>query len=341
MNYPKITIVTPSFNQGQYLEQTITSILDQNYPNLEYLLIDGGSTDNSVEIIKKYEKHLTYWVSEKDAGQPDAIAKGLRKATGEIFNWINSDDYIEPGSLQIISECFREEKADIVAGNYRIFSDDGELDEYSKGTGIDDDYLKTLAFRGIHQPSTFWRTEIVRSLGGINPLLHYCMDWEIWLKYLLKHETDKFVTLDKTIAHIRIHPKAKTAINQGGFFFNNESKFTIEKNSILFSIAHQRGLDGIAEIFTQLSELVQDYNFKLKFDEINDDIIKGFLSYYLLRHAEVKYESGEIEFSNLILQNIIKELLDVEGQKKYTKLKLRSSFPEAVKIMRNITRSFE
>ena len=338
MNYPKITIVTPSYNQGQYLEQTITSILNQNYPNLEYMVIDGGSTDNSLEIIKKYEKHFTHWVSEKDAGQPDAISKGLQKATGAIFNWINSDDYLEPGSLHDISNSFTETKADIVAGNYRLFSDDGALDEECVGTRVNDSYLKTLAFEGIHQPVTFWRTEIIRSLGGINPILHYCMDWEIWLKYLLKYKTDKFAFIDKTIAHIRIHPEAKTALNTGGFFYNNKSKFVIEKNSILHSIARQRGLEKIAEVFNLLSELIQNYQFKIDIEEVEERIIQGFMSYHLLRHAEVRYEKGEIELSNKILIAIIQSTLDKESKEKYAKLVVKSTFPKAVKLIRKISR---
>ncbi len=92
MNYPKISIVTPSFNHAQFLEETILSVITQNYPNLEYVIIDGGSTDGSVDIIKKYEKHLTYWVSEPDNGHGDALNKGFAKSTGEIMAWINSDD---------------------------------------------------------------------------------------------------------------------------------------------------------------------------------------------------------------------------------------------------------
>ena len=93
LSYPKISIVTPSFNQGKYIEQTIQSVLTQNYPNLEYIIIDGGSTDKTVDIIKKYEQQLSYWVTEPDKGQTDAINKGFAKCTGEIFNWINSDDF--------------------------------------------------------------------------------------------------------------------------------------------------------------------------------------------------------------------------------------------------------
>src|SRR5215471_18738850 len=102
----KLSIVTPSFNQGQFLEETIVSVLDQNYPNLEYIIIDGGSTDESVEIIKRYEKHLAYWISEKDRGQVHAINKGIEKTTGDVFGLINSDDLYLPGAFSTIGEHF-------------------------------------------------------------------------------------------------------------------------------------------------------------------------------------------------------------------------------------------
>jgi glycosyltransferase involved in cell wall biosynthesis len=99
MNLPKITIITPSYNQGEFLEDTFRSVLDQNYPNLEYFVVDGGSTDNSVDIIKRYTEHFDWWVSEKDRGQSHAINKGLERATGDIVTWLNSDDFFYPGAL--------------------------------------------------------------------------------------------------------------------------------------------------------------------------------------------------------------------------------------------------
>ena len=106
MNYPKISIVTPNYNMGAYLEETIKSVISQNYPNLEYFIIDGGSNDNSLEIIKKYERHLTYWISEKDNGMYHAIQKGFEKSTGEIMAWLNSDDMYHSNSLFIVAEIF-------------------------------------------------------------------------------------------------------------------------------------------------------------------------------------------------------------------------------------------
>ena len=119
---PKISVITPSYNQGKFLEQTILSVIEQDYTNVELIIIDGGSTDNSVDVIRQYENVIAYWVSEPDRGQAHAINKGLAKCTGDIFNWINSDDYLEPGALQEIGTQFANNPdTNIVCGYTRCF----------------------------------------------------------------------------------------------------------------------------------------------------------------------------------------------------------------------------
>src|SRR5262249_46923914 len=126
-NYPRITIITPSFNQAQFFEQTIASVLDQNYPNLEYIIIDGGSQDHSVEIIRKYDHRLAYWVSEKDRGQTHAINKGLERATGDIIAYLNSDDFYLAGTLHRVAEYFQQHPdVDLLHGRCRTVNVNGE-----------------------------------------------------------------------------------------------------------------------------------------------------------------------------------------------------------------------
>ncbi|NVO00781.1 MAG: glycosyltransferase, partial [Geobacteraceae bacterium] len=139
---PKITIVTPSYNQGRFLEKTILSVLDQGYPNLEYIVIDGGSTDESVEIIKKYADRLTYWVSEPDRGQSHAINKGFERATGEIFGWLNSDDWYHPGALQAVAEAFAANPdVGAVVGAGEMVDEEGKQLIYKSTTKVDLDFL--------------------------------------------------------------------------------------------------------------------------------------------------------------------------------------------------------
>lgn len=194
--WPKISIVTPSYNQGQFLEATICSILGQNYPNLEYIVIDGGSTDNSVEIIKKYERHLAYWVSEKDAGQYDAINKGFARSTGEIMAWLNSDDMYLPWVFRTIGEIFSD-FAEInwltslnpgtwdYAGNCRGF---GSKPGFSRQCFLDGVNLP-IDGRGwwIQQESTFWRRSLWEKAGGLDTTVSLAGDFDLWCQFWL-HE---------------------------------------------------------------------------------------------------------------------------------------------------------
>ncbi len=180
-NYPKISIVTPSYNQGQYLEQTILSIIGQNYPNLEYIIIDGGSTDNSVEIIKKYEKYLAYWVSEKDKGQSHAINKGFSIATGDILAWLNSDDYYLPNTLFFIAKNLELQIPTILFGNcMHIFEGANTL----LGSQVEEKHntMNIQLIDYIIQPSSFWNRSAWQSVGNLSEDLHYAFDWEWFIK---------------------------------------------------------------------------------------------------------------------------------------------------------------
>jgi glycosyltransferase involved in cell wall biosynthesis len=202
--FPKISIITPSYNQGRFLEETILSVLDQNYPNLEYILIDGGSTDNSIDIIKKYEKQIAYWISEKDSGQSEAINKGYKKATGEIIAWLNSDDLYTKNTLHEIADHFvKHPEADIVYGDVINFLENGK-ELYVDNQFDLQDFFSRIS---IHQPSVFWRREILQNSALLDEELFYCMDYDLWMKLFLNFKSLK---IKKIFSRFREHSDSKT-----------------------------------------------------------------------------------------------------------------------------------
>jgi glycosyltransferase involved in cell wall biosynthesis len=180
---PKITIVTPSYNQAQFLEQTILSVIGQHYPNLEYIVLDGGSTDGSVEIIKKYERHLAHWESGRDGGQASAINKGFAMATGEIIGWLNSDDMYMPGALMAAAREFKNPAAhQIIFGNCLHF--DEQKPRSARGSNVVEDhkFVELRLADYIIQPSSFWAKKTFDMVGPLDTSLNYVFDWEWYIR---------------------------------------------------------------------------------------------------------------------------------------------------------------
>lgn len=178
--WPRISIVTPSFNQGIYLEETLRSVLLQGYPNLEFFVMDGGSTDSSVAILRKYGPWLSGWASERDRGQSDAINKGFSRCTGELFNWICSDDLLQPGALHAVAKRFLESPAcDVIAGHcFCLHEGAPEKNgvQPCRGERFDrNPYAST-----VWQPSCFFRRALVARPDLVRRDLHWCMDRELW-----------------------------------------------------------------------------------------------------------------------------------------------------------------
>ncbi len=205
--WPRISVVTPSYNQGRYLEETIRSVLLQGYPDLEYFVIDGGSLDGSVEIIKRYGPWLTYWVSEPDAGQADAINKGLARATGLIFNWINSDDLLTPGVLGNVARSFQG--ADVVTGTCLHFGDiPAPLRVRSRNLTTWDLVLHRPEGAVFQQPATWLDRAKLELAGGLDPRFHFAFDLDMMIRYL--HRFPRVRYLDDVLAHFRHHEASKT-----------------------------------------------------------------------------------------------------------------------------------
>ncbi|SMB89471.1 glycosyl transferase family 2 [Hymenobacter roseosalivarius DSM 11622] len=214
---PKISIITPSFNQGIYLEETIQSIVAQNYPNYELIIIDAGSTDNTLEVIHKYEPWITYWVSEKDRGQSHAISKGLDQATGDIINWLNSDDLLAPGAFYALAEEFDLNRYDVLCGYCDYFLEDlNHLDKRNERMGVFGTVGDTLLKCHINQPSTFFKASVIKELN-IDEQFHYTMDVDLWYRYLLRAGHNRIQLSDKLLTYFRLHGTSKSVAEHTRF----------------------------------------------------------------------------------------------------------------------------
>jgi glycosyltransferase involved in cell wall biosynthesis len=212
----KISIVTPSYNQGQFIEETIRSVLLQGYPNLEYIIIDGESTDNTIDIIKQYESWITYWVREKDGGQSDAINKGFQKITGEITNWLCSDDILAKDALSKISAVFlREPSISIAVGKTnQIYEDDaGKIINIHTDVGPRDllDIQLMPATQFIPQPSTFYRSNCLDRVPALIESYNYAMDFELWNYFVSKGK--QWGLIEEILSTMRHHHASKTTIS--------------------------------------------------------------------------------------------------------------------------------
>ncbi len=206
---PRISIVTPSLNQGEYLEETIKSVLSQDYPDVEYIIMDAGSTDGSVDIIRKYEDRLAYWVSEPDRGQSHALNKGFQKSTGEVLGWLCADDLLCPRALRTAGEYFAAHpEIDVVYGDSFIIDTKGRKLQFCKKIKFDR-RLFLGAGSWLHQQSTFWRRKIFFEAGMLDESLHMHLDPELFLRFALSGA--KFAKVKGLAGCFRRNPLAKQA----------------------------------------------------------------------------------------------------------------------------------
>lgn len=238
LDIPKISIVTPSLNQGQFLERAILSIINQNYPNLEYIVVDGGSSDNSLEIIKKYEGRLHYWCSEPDKGHYDAINKGFSKATGEIFAWLNSDDMYCPWALKTVGSIFAQ-ATDVnwlTTLNQLIWDKYDQcilvksMPGYSRDAFLDGCYFsgKNEGLGFIQQESTFWRSSLWNEVGGLRLKYPMASDFDLWSRFYQR--TELYGTLSP-LGGFRAHGQNRSVVFPG-YIEEAEDSLTELRNNL-------------------------------------------------------------------------------------------------------------
>ena len=242
--HPRISLITPSLNQGKFIEGTIQSVLSQNYPNLEYIVIDGGSSDNTLEVLERYSSQLK-WISEKDDGQTSAINKGLHMANGEIMAYLNADDLLLPRTLFKVARVFMENPEVLwVTGLCRIIDENNReirrLITAYKNLWLRFSHSSALLITDyISQPSTFWSAKALQEFGYPDESLHYAMDYEYWLRLYSKYPP---VLIPEYLAAFKIHPHSKTTTTGHKNAFIDEERAAIERHT------HSKLLLGLHDI---------------------------------------------------------------------------------------------
>ena len=247
--WPKISIVTPSYNQGQYIEETIRAVLLQGYPDIEYLIMDGGSEDGTVEIIQKYEPWLAYWVSEPDQGQTDAINRGFARVKGAILAYINSDDFYEPRAFFKIAEVFLENPtAQFVAGGCAIMERSEITRVFKPWWPAEPCYFLKPFSSTVPQPACFWGHDLFKKVGGFETNLHYCFDQEFYLKIALAGVSP--FLLEDDLARYRDHDQTKT---RDRIQFFRETLSIINKNGVHCGMSSEDTKDLINQVEKEIA----------------------------------------------------------------------------------------
>ncbi len=292
---PKFSIVIPNLNGGNFLEEAILSVLHQNYPNIELIIIDGGSKDNSVEIIKKYAAHLAYWESKPDRGQAHAINKGLEKATGDLFDWLNSDDRIAPGTFRRVVQAFEEQPyAFVVCGKMTHFG--GDLYQTPVRMRVFPQMEKSILFGSLSGPSMYFKLDKFRVVGQLDERLHFCFDLEFWCRFLEKFGQERTLFIDDNLSYFRLHPGSKSV--------NFLDSFSEDQYLIFRSILNALGKKEPSELSPDRIGIHKNYERKWSFPKLNTQLF-----YALFLHKMIEKFHHRITFPQIFAQYTISFIL--------------------------------
>lgn len=236
---PRITLITPSFQQAEYLEECLASVHAQGYPDLEHIVVDGGSTDGSKAIIERYADKLAWWCSELDGGQSAAINKGLQHATGQVFGWLNSDDFLLSGALHTVGRWFQEQPMAWAHRGRLQLLEDGVTTEFPRGV-LPHDQHSLYHDPLVVQQSSFFRMDAIRALGGVESKLQYVMDLELQWQLLFREGEAGLVSHEPLLAVFRQHAGSKTA--------QHRDRFLDEQASLLHDMLLASGQRDVAEV---------------------------------------------------------------------------------------------
>lgn len=330
----KISVVIPSYNQGEFLEETIQSVFNQNYPELEVILIDGKSTDNSIDIIKKYSDQFKFWVSEKDSGQSEAINKGLQRCTGDIVTWLCSDDLFTPGALHKVNEIFSSLPPDVglIHGSSIIFTGNKTI-RVNKGN-VDDSLENILSGMTFPQPSAFFRRSLLDKTGLLDEHLHYGMDYDLFSKFAI---ISRFQFVDHSLSRYRLHPESKSV--------SAVSKFIDDWSTVFTGIAEASHFEATLKILSELNIKTTRNDstylfFSRNFDseKINEQKLLYKFLCFVLRYD---YESERFSRAKLISRYLKKNFSAfLMNEPEINKIAFRSALPPIViKLGRRISRT--
>jgi glycosyltransferase involved in cell wall biosynthesis len=296
-NNSKISIITPCFNAAQYIEQTILSIINQGYDNLEYIIIDGGSTDGTVDIIKKYEDKIAYWVSEPDKGQSDAINKGIAVATGDVFNWVNGDDYLEQNALSLVGEYFKNNDLDVLCTSTYLFNSSGII-RINEHTKIDIGLYDLLNTTGLNQQGMFWRMDRIKELKGVNTDFTYSMDLDLWKRYVINYGVHNVVIDPFITGYFRLSDDSKT----GADFDANFYLFENENNAALVQYASLIGKNYKESIKYLYPKFKKELASKQIYSKLDTLVIKNWMKQLIYIKAQRFFYANDFSSTYKLLK---------------------------------------